>query len=116
MLHLVFVYGTLRQGESNHHYLQGSEYLGLFETEPCYQLFNLGPYPGVVAGNDKLIGEIYRITEEVLAQLDILEDIPNEYIRNTIETPYGTAWIYIYQPTSPLEEAIASGNWLYRNQ
>jgi len=28
MQHLVFVYGTLRKGESNHHYLQDSEFLG----------------------------------------------------------------------------------------
>lgn len=32
MRHLVFVYGTLRQGQSNHHYVQDCELLGRFDT------------------------------------------------------------------------------------
>lgn len=116
MRHLVFVYGTLLQGEENHHLLSESEYLGLFETEPHYQLFNYGSYPGVTAGNCKVFGEVYSVTEDVLHRLDILENVPVDYMREPIETPYGIAWIYIYQDSGQLDEAITSGNWLYRNQ
>ena len=34
MQHLLFVYGTLRQGESNHNFLANSQCLGHFETPP----------------------------------------------------------------------------------
>jgi gamma-glutamylcyclotransferase (GGCT)/AIG2-like uncharacterized protein YtfP len=113
---LVFVYGTLRKGECNHHLLEHSEYLGLYETEPNYALFNVGSYPGVTEGNSRVIGEVYRIDGTVLEQLDLLEDVPIEYVRETIDTPYGNAWIYIYSDASQLDEAITSGNWHYRNQ
>lgn len=42
MQHLVFVYGTLRKGESNHHFIEQSEYLGMCETLPEYALYDLG--------------------------------------------------------------------------
>ncbi|GAL14235.1 hypothetical protein JCM19233_5247 [Vibrio astriarenae] len=44
MQHLVFVYGTLRKGESNHHFIEQSEYLGMCETLPEYALYDLGAY------------------------------------------------------------------------
>ncbi len=116
MQHLIFVYGTLRRNERHHHLLENSEYLGLYETDPDYQLFNLGSYPGVTEGNCKVTGEIYRIDDGLLSQLDELENVPNEYIRETMETPYGMVWIYLYQGDSQLDDTIVSGNWLYREQ
>jgi len=112
--HLVFVYGTLRQGESNHNYLTDSEQLGRFDTQPEYALHDLGPSPGLVAGHQSIHGEVYRVDEETLAKLDVLEDVPVEYRRETIETPYGTAWIYIYQDASRLDSIIDSGDWCQR--
>lgn len=45
MQHLLFVYGTLRQGESNHNFLADSQCLGHFETPPHYALYDLGAIP-----------------------------------------------------------------------
>ena len=114
MQHLVFVYGTLRQGESNHYFLETSELLGMFETKPEYALFDLGAYPGLVEGHDAIAGEVYRISDDVLQKLDILEDVPTEYRRETIDTPYGEAWIYLYQGAES-GKAIESGDWNLRN-
>lgn len=114
MQQLVFVYGTLRKGECNHHLLAQSEYLGLYETEPSYQLFDLGDYPGLSEGSHSITGEVYRIDAATLAQLDMLEEVPVEYRRESIETPFGTAWIYLYQDTSQLDQVIDSGNWILR--
>lgn len=112
-INLVFVYGTLRQGESNHELLIGSELLGLFETEPQFSLSNLGDYPGLGDGHDRIVGEVYRINDHTLRQLDILEDEGVEYRRETIETSFGLAWYYIYQGQYP-GKLIKSGNWIDR--
>lgn len=113
-MHLVFVYGTLRQGEANHHYLAGSQRLGMWVTPPSYALHDLGPYPGLSAGQQSIQGEVYQVDDSTLAQLDILEDVPVEYRRENIDTPYGLAWIYIYQDTSRLNSLIESGDWCQR--
>lgn len=114
MQHLVFVYGTLRQGESNHHFLNESELLGRFETQPVFALHDLGPYPGLVAGHQSILGEVYRVDDDTLNKLDILEDVPVEYRRESLQTPFGSAWIYIYQDTGGLDSLIESGDWCQR--
>ncbi|GLO62062.1 gamma-glutamylcyclotransferase [Vibrio sp. MACH09] len=95
MQHLIFVYGTLRDGGCNHHLLSSCEYLGLFETEPNYQLYDHDDYPGLAHGSNRIEGEIYRIDDEVLSKLDVLEDVSVDFHRESIETPYGLAWVYI---------------------
>ncbi len=114
MQHLVFVYGTLRQGESNHSFLESSQLLGQYVTKPEYALYDLGPYPGLIEGHHTISGEVYLVDEETLAKLNILEDVPVEYRRDTIETPFGTAWIYIYQEVTSQEALIDSGDWCQR--
>ncbi|HAS6311208.1 TPA: gamma-glutamylcyclotransferase [Vibrio vulnificus] len=114
MQHLVFVYGTLRKGESNHHYLQHSEFLGGCQSGQEYRLYDLGDYPAVGEGNRAVSGEVYLIDDATLQVLDKLEDVPVEYRRETIATPFGQAWIYLYQDSSKLVEEIASGDWCQR--
>ncbi|WP_070963347.1 gamma-glutamylcyclotransferase family protein [Vibrio sonorensis] len=109
--HLVFVYGTLRRGESNHHFLARSQYLGCFETPAEYTLYDLGDYPAVVYGSNAICGEVYSIDDETLNRLDKLEDVPREYRREAIKTPFGVAWIYLYQDSTLLKKTILSGDW-----
>jgi gamma-glutamylcyclotransferase (GGCT)/AIG2-like uncharacterized protein YtfP len=114
MQHLVFVYGTLRKGEHNHHYLSTAQFLGLHESDAEYTLYDLGPYPGVSEGYRSVQGEVYMIDDDTLAELDKLEDVPVEYRRESISTPFGEAWIYIYQDTEHLTDEISSGDWCQR--
>ncbi|AXY02026.1 gamma-glutamylcyclotransferase [Vibrio alfacsensis] len=114
MQHLVFVYGTLRSGESNHHYLSTAQFLGHHQTEPQFALYDLGPYPALSVGQKSIQGEVYLINEETLIELDKLEDVPVEYHRETIVTPFGQAWIYLYQDAEQLSDEIASGDWCQR--
>ncbi|MDC0611280.1 gamma-glutamylcyclotransferase [Vibrio sp.] len=113
-LHLVFVYGSLRKGESNHWYLESSQFIGAFATEPEFAMYDLGPYPGIVEGSFSVRGEVYQIDDDTLHHLDELEDVPVEYRRETIETPYGEAWVYIYQDASNLNQLVSSGDWCER--
>ncbi|EGU36139.1 hypothetical protein VII00023_13232 [Vibrio ichthyoenteri ATCC 700023] len=114
MQHLVFVYGTLRENESNHHFLRHGQLLGRHETLPEYALYDLGTYPAVVEGHQVIFGEVYLVDDATLQALDQLEDVPVEYRRELIATPFGEAWIYLYQDASQLDIVIASGDWCQR--
>ena len=111
MQHLVFVYGTLRHGEANHHLMVQAQWLGTHTTPPIYSLYDLGPCPAVTKGRSAIVGEVYLIDEATLEQLDLLEDVPVTYKRKQIETPFGPAWIYVYQDACQLDVLIASGDW-----
>ena len=39
-----------------------------------------------------------------------------EYARHLIQTPYGSAWMYVYQRSVEGCTLIANGNWLDRDQ
>jgi gamma-glutamylcyclotransferase (GGCT)/AIG2-like uncharacterized protein YtfP len=110
--YLVFVYGTLRRGEANHHLLAAAEYCGVHTTLPGYRMLHLGTYPGVVAGGSTAIeGEVYRVDGKGFAHLDRLEAYPRLYTRKLIPTPWGRAWIYLYRGSRTSRNLIPSGRW-----
>lgn len=113
MLHQVFVYGTLRQGQCNHYLLQESVFLGKCTTLAQFDLFDLGAYPAAIAGSRCLVGEVYQVDEFTMAKLDELEDYPVEYDRQLIDTPFGQAWIYLYQSSQGLSLLIESGDYCH---
>ena len=115
MQHLLFVYGTLRKGESHQAFLESAEFLGSHETAPEYALYDLSGHPAVVEGHSSIQGEVYLLDDETLARIDKLEDVPVEYRREQkIDTPFGRAWIYLYQDTSQLDVLLSSGDWCQR--
>lgn len=113
--HRVFVYGTLRKGGSNHGLLRCSRRLGCHRTEAGFRMLHMGGYPGVVTGGEDLItGEVYEVTPRVLRWLDRLEDHPRTYRRVPIATPWGDAWIYLYQRDHGRYPRITTGDWFRR--
>lgn len=113
MLEQVFVYGTLRRGEVNHHLLGGAVFVGQHMTPPCYRMLHLGAYPGVVEGGRVCIaGEIYRVDRQQLVQLDKLEAYPTLFTRKLIPSPWGRAWIYLFRGRRQGRAVIPGGNWL----
>lgn len=112
-MHLVGVYGSLRQNLENSHLLKTSEYLGEALTQPEWTLFDLGPYPALVpSGTTAVVLEVYRVTPDTLAHLDHLEDCPDWYQRQTQATPWGNCWIYIHpQLTAEHHTPVPGGDW-----
>ena len=45
---LIFVYGTLKKGGSNHHLMAGQKFLGAARTIPGFRLYDLGGHPGMI--------------------------------------------------------------------
>lgn len=71
--HVVFVYGTLLQGNTNHHYLKDAYFLSDTTIEG-YTLLELGAYPGMVPCSEACVyGELYVINQMEKAALDQLE-------------------------------------------
>lgn len=99
---LVAVYGSLRKGFGNHRLLKNARYLGTFNSEPVYNLHDLGGFPGLKHnGNTSVVMEVYKVTPEEAYNVDCLEGYnPNEkptfYDKEIIETPFGKAGVYIY--------------------
>ncbi|XP_065168374.1 putative gamma-glutamylcyclotransferase CG2811 isoform X2 [Atheta coriaria] len=109
MFHKVFVYGTLKRGEPNHHWFTKDEggafkFLSEASTIEKYPLiigtkYNI-PFllhkPG--AGHN-VRGELYEVDDKVFANLDILEDHPNYYVRQVKQVKNSASevvdtWIY----------------------
>lgn len=117
----VFVYGSLKHGQPNHHWLAGATPLGEGQLEGV-QLFDLGPFPMAVAQPvatsppgpcNPLQGELYQVDGPTLEQLDRLEGAPRLYQRHWLRLNDGrSAWVYLGQPAQVRRVApIPSGLW-----
>ncbi|HWA72440.1 MAG TPA: gamma-glutamylcyclotransferase family protein [Polyangiaceae bacterium] len=71
---LLFVYGSLKRGFSNHRLLAGARFVGECRTEARYQLLVLGIYPALSDQGDRAIaGELYALDARQLSKLDEFE-------------------------------------------
>jgi gamma-glutamylaminecyclotransferase len=118
----VFVYGTLRRGMHNHHFLCDSKFLGNGYTVDPFQMTTNGGIPFVhkylVSGVPKtrIEGEVYEVNiTDLLYGLDGLEGHPNFYCRE--ETPIvmdnGTienCWLYFCEHKG--SEAVPDGDFV----
>ena len=111
-VNIVFVYGTLKRGFYNHHYLHGSVYLGEFITDAKYTMYDYGEYPAVIVrGHTAISGELFQVEHGVMKDLDELEEYPLFYDRIQIHTPHGLAWMYVVNQVQP-GAIVVDGNWL----
>jgi gamma-glutamylcyclotransferase (GGCT)/AIG2-like uncharacterized protein YtfP len=99
---LLFVYGTLKRGCSNHAQMAGQKYVGPARTVPGYTLYNLGGYPGIAKEpKDKLgvVGEIWSVDEDALRRLDHFEGVHEGLYRRepmALQPPYADRAIEAY--------------------
>lgn len=112
--HLVFVYGSLRQGHGNHHLLEGSCFYGTGRTVNNYAMYMISGYPYVTSSEERypVIGELYGVDEDMLERLDKMEGHPRYYVRKetsvTIKGEPYTAWMYLRDPPGIL---MSSGDF-----
>nr|XP_026488746.1 putative gamma-glutamylcyclotransferase CG2811 isoform X1 [Vanessa tameamea] len=91
MSHKVFVYGTLKRNEPNHHWLTNPDHgVGQFisegRTKTKYPLiigtkYNIPFLLHSPGDGHNVKGEVYEVDDTMLGKLDILEDHPNYYVR-----------------------------------
>lgn len=85
---------------------------------PQLSLYHLGPYPGAVEEPSSGVRvEIYSVTGPMLKVLDELEGYVPErpktslYVRQTMDTRHGPAWVYIYNRPVKTIQRLSSGSW-----
>lgn len=116
---LYAVYGTLRQGFGNNRLLQNkySEYLGTQRLEAPFRMVSMGGFPGMIATDmahcHNITIEVFRVSSpDVEQSLDWLEGYPGWYDKQTIETQWGTAFIYTQtEEQVGHRPAVESGDW-----
>lgn len=104
--HLVFVYGTLLQGQGNHRLMAGGHLFGSAETVDRFHMSaDSIPFVSRRAEVCQVKGEAYLIDDEHLQALDRLEGHPGWYCRELVPVRIGSdpepvnAWMYINERT-----------------
>jgi gamma-glutamylcyclotransferase (GGCT)/AIG2-like uncharacterized protein YtfP len=118
--HLVSVYGTLRKGQSNNHIIKDGEYIGSFESKPIFDMYSVGDgFPALkLGGQTSVTIEVFKVDDKTLKSIDELEGYRKDsrdtsmYDRLSIFTPYGEAYIYIYNMSILGLKKIKSGDWV----
>lgn len=120
---LLVAYGTLRLFRSNYsNFLENkSEFLGTFKSEPRYTMYGKQRHFPIVVddGNTSIEYDVFRIQQDtILEKIHKLEGCTgypghpdNWYDIVEIETPVGTAYMYVMHGHPQGEEIIKSGNW-----
>jgi gamma-glutamylcyclotransferase (GGCT)/AIG2-like uncharacterized protein YtfP len=114
MIARVLVYGSLLSGEPNHRLLAHATLVGAARTQAGFTLYDLGAFPGMVAGGDgAILGEVYEVDASTLARLDALESHPSWYCRTPISLADGSAVeAYLLTPRHVVgRPLVASGDW-----
>jgi gamma-glutamylaminecyclotransferase len=114
---VLFVYGSLLRGQLNHFWMEGARYLGEVTTAPRFELLDLGPFPALVDGGSTAVhGELYEVGPELLARLDVFEDVPEMYRRDLVHLqPQAQAHAYLLQPGHAHgRPRVPSGDWRKR--
>lgn len=120
MKHKVFVYGTLKKGNTNHCVIEGSTAHGEAETVENMGLYDLGPYPFAMRGQhykSTIKGELYEVNQTTLKRLDKLEGYPRLYTRQKVDVrqqkTVHKAWIYLLNRQNPPRALIVEdGDWI----
>lgn len=118
----LFVYGSLRKGESadlTEERIEQTHHMGP-ATLSGYALFDLGSYPGIFPHNpsSRVQGEIHRLEKPgpAFARLDEYEDVP--YLFQRLEVDVSTnssterAWTYVLtEDPDGQYPLVPNGSW-----
>jgi gamma-glutamylaminecyclotransferase len=106
---LVFVYGTLMQGEPGHPHLGHARLLGPWTTPARFRMVVVDWYPAIGEGACAIEGEVFEVSTSQLEALDAYEG--DAYERELLTTPWGPAFVYVASELPADLPVVASGRW-----
>ena len=123
---LVFVYGTLRRGGSNHFRLAGAELISCGTI--IGRMYHIDWYPGLILDDsgDEIYGEIYSVEHELLTSLDAFEGFSageiqgSEYrrVQTTVmqqNSETVIAWVWEWVGIVSENQRVSAGDWLKKD-
>jgi len=87
---ILFFYGSLKRGYSNHRLIADQEFLGEAATEPGYRIIELGQYGGMIRDENSTLrvkGELWAVDANCLARLDEFESAEGLWVRLPVAIP-----------------------------
>src|SRR3990167_456546 len=100
--HLLFVYGTLKSGQGNHFIMKPATFCGKDSINGT--MYDLGNYPAICPGKDKIHGELWKISTDVRKRIDHMEGHPYLFVRKLTHTHSDKfAWVYWFQAPEKLQ-------------
>ena len=120
---LVFIYGSLRRGGSNHFRMAGAEFIA--SGTITGRMYRIDWYPGLVLdeAGDEIHGEVYSVGPELLSALDGFEGFSageiqgSEYrrVQTTVvqqDSSTLTAWVWEWLGLVEESQRVSDGDWL----
>lgn len=116
---MVFVYGTLRRGGSNHFRMAQARFVA--EGAVYGGLYRIDWYPGLVVDENSgaVKGEVFMADAGTIAELDDFEGSGYHRVRIAVVVGDGTgvrsvieAWVWEWLGETREDLRIASGDWL----
>lgn len=113
---LLFVYGTLKRGCSNHRQLAGQTFIAAAHTAAGFRLFDLGDYPGMVAvpgDREGVSGEVWAVDSVCLLNLDSFEGVAEGLYRRAaiaMRPPHNDKVVEAYVYELPIGDAPEIGS------
>jgi gamma-glutamylcyclotransferase (GGCT)/AIG2-like uncharacterized protein YtfP len=119
---LVFVYGTLRRGGTNHHRMSGADLVS--EGFVKGRIYRISWYPGLVLGDEgEVTGEVYSVDAALILELDSFEGLSageiegSEYrrVKALVHRPDGKAmscWVWEWIGPFDEKDLLPQGDWI----
>ncbi|MBR4341229.1 MAG: gamma-glutamylcyclotransferase [Lachnospiraceae bacterium] len=117
----VFVYGTLLKGKGNYnHFLAPADPVMRGEIDG-FVMYELGSFPGIVKGEGKVKGEVYKVSKDQLSRIDQLEGEGSLYLRETAVVEDDCfnrveAYVYVYNHDVSGSDLIPYEAQPYKNE
>jgi len=110
----IFVYGTLRLGEGNSHFLRNSVLDNKLHKLSGHDMHEVcSSFPGIVEGSGDVYGELAYVDESTLQMLDMLEGVPDFYDRKEVYLDgYIRAYAYVLPIEYSIRPKIHGGDWV----